>query len=232
MLVGYSRVSTQEQSLDAQTDALQAAGCTRIFEEKASGADRSRPELARAVAACQRGDTFVVHKLDRVARSMSHLLAVVEGLDKRGIGFRSLGDPVDTTTPQGRFTLQILGAVAELERELIRARTLAGLHAAMARGAKPGNPALRTAEGRKALAAIRAARRAEKPAEAPAAPKPTDARITTTAALCRNGIPSLRVLGRQLAEAGLLPPKGGQWQPASVRVVLRRCVASGLVSRQ
>jgi len=142
-LVGYARVSTDDQSTDAQLDALRAAGCADIFTEHRSGADRDRPELARAVAATKAGDVLVVTRLDRLARSVRHLLEVIDTLRAQGAAFRSLGDPVDTSTPQGVFTIQILGAVAEFERQLIAARTRAGLQAAIARGAKPGNPGIR-----------------------------------------------------------------------------------------
>jgi DNA invertase Pin-like site-specific DNA recombinase len=146
-LVGYARVSTDEQSTDAQLDALRDAGCTAIFTEHRSGADRDRLELARAVAATKAGDVLVVTRLDRLARSVRHLLEMIDTLRARGAAFRSLGDPVDTSTPQGVFTFQILGAVAELERQLIAARTRAGLQAAIARGAKPGNPGIREGRG-------------------------------------------------------------------------------------
>ena len=142
-LIGYARVSTGEQSTDAQVDALQTAGCKVIFNEHRSGADRDRPELARALGAIRAGDVLVVTRLDRLARSVQHLLAVIDQLQARKAAFRSLGDPVDTSTPQGVFTIQILAAVAELERALIAARTRSGLAAAIARGARPGNPGVR-----------------------------------------------------------------------------------------
>lgn len=141
-LIGYARVSTEGQSTAAQVEQLCAAGCEVILRENASGGDRDRPELAKALAAARPGDVLVVAKLDRLARSMLHLLETVEDLDRRGIGFRSLGDPVDTTTPQGRFTLQILAAVGELERALIRERTVAGLEHARSEGRVGGNPGL------------------------------------------------------------------------------------------
>ena len=125
-LIGYVRVSTEDQATFSQFDELKAAGCGVIFEEKASGASRSRPELAKAVARMQRGDILVVARIDRLARSLSHLLGVIEGLETVGAHFKSLRDPIDTSTPQGRFALQVLGAAAELERALIRARTKAG----------------------------------------------------------------------------------------------------------
>src|SRR3546814_4434088 len=123
-MIGYARVSTEGQSTAAQVEQLREAGCEVILQENASGGDRDRPELARALSLAKAGDVLVVAKLDRLARSMLHLLETVEDLDRRGIGFRSLGAPVDRTTPQGRFTLQILAAVGELERALIRERTV------------------------------------------------------------------------------------------------------------
>ena len=157
-LVGYARVSTDDQSTNAQLDALKAVGCNVIFKENRSGGDRDRPELARAIAAAGKGDVLVVVRLDRLARSVRHLLEVIEALRAKGAAFRSLGDPVDTSTPQGMFTIQILGAVAELERQLIASRTKAGIAAAVARGARPGNPGLRSRDLR-AITKIARARR-------------------------------------------------------------------------
>lgn len=156
-LIGYARVSTGEQTLDPQRDELREAGCAAIHEEHASGADRARPALARLLAAIRPGDTLVVVRLDRLARSLSHLLEVIERLKARGAHFRSLGDPVDTTTPQGTFSLQVMGAVAELERALIRERTKAGLRSARAQGRVGGNPGLRAGD-RDAIRKLRAAR--------------------------------------------------------------------------
>lgn len=141
-LVGYARVSTDEQSTGAQLLELRKAGCREVFEESASGGDRDRPQLKAALARVGRGDTLVVARIDRLARSLGHLLEVIDGLERRGAAFRSLGDPIDTASPQGKFTLQILGAVAEFERSLIRERTRAGVRAAKAMGRRPGNPGL------------------------------------------------------------------------------------------
>jgi hypothetical protein len=132
-LIGYARVSTEDQGTDAQLDELRAAGCTTILEEHASGADRSRPVLGGLLREIRAGETLVVVRLDRLARSVSHLLAVIEQLEDAGAHFRSLRDPIDTTTPQGMFSLQVLGAVAQLERALIAERTKAGLRAARSR---------------------------------------------------------------------------------------------------
>src|SRR3954464_9855680 len=142
-LIGYARVSTEDQGTDPQTDELRAAGCATIREEHASGADRARPVLARLLREIAAGETLVVVRLDRLARSVSHLLAVIEQLQAKGAYFRSLHDPIDTTTPQGMFSLQVLGAVAQLERALIAERTKAGLLAARKRGRVGGNPGLR-----------------------------------------------------------------------------------------
>ncbi len=142
-LLGYARVSTEDQATDAQTDELRAAGCATIFQEHGSGASRARPELARLMREIRAGDVLVVVRLDRLARSVSHLLDVIERLEDKGAHFRSLRDPIDTSTPQGMFSLQVLGAVAQLERALISERTKAGIKAARARGKLPGNPGLR-----------------------------------------------------------------------------------------
>ena len=142
-LIGYARVSTEDQATDAQVDELRSAGCQTIHEEHGSGASRSRPVLARLIRDLAAGDVLVVVRIDRLARSVSHLLAVIESLEERGAHFRSLRDPIDTSTPQGMFSLQVLGAVAQLERALIAERTKAGMKAAKARGRLAGNPGLR-----------------------------------------------------------------------------------------
>ncbi|PPQ40802.1 recombinase family protein [Rhodopila globiformis] len=142
-LIGYARVSTDDQNLGPQLDALRTAGCGEIFEEYASGGDRARPQLTAALARVRRGDMLVVARIDRLARSLSHLLAVVETLRARGAHFKSLADPIDTAGPSGVLVLQMLGAVAEFERALIRERTMFGVKAAQARGRVGGNPGLR-----------------------------------------------------------------------------------------
>ena len=126
-LIGYARVSTEGQDLAPQRAALAAAGCTEIVEETASGADRARPELARLLGRLRRGDVLVVVRLDRLARSLAHLLAVLERLQQAGAHLRSLSDPVDTASPSGRLVVQVIGAIAEFERSLIAERTRAGL---------------------------------------------------------------------------------------------------------
>ena len=139
-LIGYARCSTVEQNLDLQTDALTLAGCERIFTEHASGGDRDRPQLAAALAWCRKGDVLVVFKIDRAARSVSHLLEIVEDLKARGVGFKAVNDPIDTTTAAGNLMFQIMAAFAEFERSVIRERTMAGLAAARARGRIGGRP--------------------------------------------------------------------------------------------
>jgi DNA invertase Pin-like site-specific DNA recombinase len=153
MLVGYARVSTLDQKPALQIDALKSAGCERIFTEKASGAQRDRPELKAALDYIRAGDTLVVWKLDRLARSMHQLIETVEDLQSRGIELRSLTESIDTATPGGRLIFHIFGALAEFERAVIRERTSAGLQAARERGKKGGRP--RTL-GLKDLAAAKA----------------------------------------------------------------------------
>jgi DNA invertase Pin-like site-specific DNA recombinase len=143
-LLGYARVSTGEQSPDLQLDALTAAGCYRIFVERASGALAARPELRKVLDQLRPGDTLVVWKLDRLGRSLRHLLDTVGELERRGVGFKSLRESVDTTTPGGRLVFHLFGALAEFERDLLRERTAAGLAAARARGRKGGRPSVMT----------------------------------------------------------------------------------------
>jgi DNA invertase Pin-like site-specific DNA recombinase len=134
MFVGYARVSTTEQTLDLQKDALRAAGCVEIFEDTVSGAAVERPGLRRALDYLRPGDILVFWKLDRVTRSLRHLLELVEEFKVRGIGLKSLQDEIDTRTSMGKFFFHLMGAVAELERDILRERTAAGLAAARARG--------------------------------------------------------------------------------------------------
>ncbi len=146
MLIGYARVSTRGQNQDAQRDALVTAGCDRIFEEIASGARSERPALAEAIQYARSGDTLVCMKLDRVARSLSHLTGLMTMLEDRQIGFRSLTEDLDTTSPGGRLVFHIFGAMAQFERDLIRERTRAGLDAARRRGRVGGRPLSMTPE--------------------------------------------------------------------------------------
>lgn len=139
MFVGYARVSTLDQNPNLQRDALQQAGCEKIFEEHASSG-KDRPELARAIEFCRPDDVLVVWKLDRLARSTQELLKTAELLADRKIGLRCITQPIDTTSPGGRLVFTIFAAMAEFERDLIRERTNAGLKAAVARGRKGGRP--------------------------------------------------------------------------------------------
>ena len=134
MLIGYVRVSTNDQNTALQRNALDSAGCELIFEDKISGKTSERPGLKRVLRILSEGDTLVVWKLDRLGRSMRHLVVLVEELRERGINFRSLTDSIDTSTPMGRFFFHVMGALAEMERELIVERTRAGLAAARAKG--------------------------------------------------------------------------------------------------
>jgi DNA invertase Pin-like site-specific DNA recombinase len=140
LFIGYARVSTQDQNPQLQLDALKAADCERSFVERASGAQRERPELQAALEYIREGDTLVVWKLDRLARSLKQLIETVESLETRKIGFRSLTENIDTTTPGGRLTFHLFAALAEFERSIIKERTTAGLAAARARGRKGGRP--------------------------------------------------------------------------------------------
>jgi len=134
MEIGYARVSTRDQDAELQRVALRKAGADRVFEETASGAQRDRPELKAALDYLREGDTLVVWKLDRLARSLKQLIETVEELDQRGVGFRSITESIDTNTSGGRLVFHIFGALAEFERGMIRERTVAGLEAARARG--------------------------------------------------------------------------------------------------
>lgn len=140
MIVGYARVSTEEQNLDLQLDALNAAGCERIYKDKVSGAKADRPELNLLLQHVRPGDVVVIWKLDRLGRSLSHLISTVSEFEKRGVGFKSLQDNFDSTTPTGKLTFHMIGAFAEFERDLGRSRTLAGLASARARGRVGGRP--------------------------------------------------------------------------------------------
>jgi DNA invertase Pin-like site-specific DNA recombinase len=136
MLIGYARVSTHEQTLNLQRDALTSAGCTKIFTDTASGAKTERKGLEEALNYVRKGDSLVVWRLDRLGRSLPHLIATMTDLEGRGIGFKSLTESIDTTSSGGKLIFHIFGALAEFERNLIRERTQAGLTAARARGKK------------------------------------------------------------------------------------------------
>jgi Site-specific recombinases, DNA invertase Pin homologs len=134
VLIGYVRVSTNEQNTDLQRNALLSSGCEQIFEDKISGTKAQRPGLKRALKLMEEGDTLVVWKLDRLGRSMRNLVLLIEELRGRGVHFKSLTDSIDTSTAMGRFFFHVMGALAEMERELIVERTRAGLAAARAQG--------------------------------------------------------------------------------------------------
>ena len=140
MNIGYARVSTQDQNLDLQNDALKAAGCDKIYTDKMSGAKTDRPGFEQILSILRKGDTLVVWKLDRLGRSLTHLIQVMNILDERGIYFRSVQESLDTSTPGGKLIFHVFGALAEFERDIIRERTLAGLAAARARGRVGGRP--------------------------------------------------------------------------------------------
>lgn len=140
MKQGYARVSTKEQKLDLQLDALKKAGCEKIFSDVISGATKDRPNLDKMLEQLRAGDTVVVYKLDRLGRSLRHLVNLVNFFMEKGVHFQSLSDNIDTNTPQGKLLFNIMASLAEFERDLIRERTKAGLEAARTRGKKGGRP--------------------------------------------------------------------------------------------
>jgi DNA invertase Pin-like site-specific DNA recombinase len=220
-LIGYARVSTEDQTSGPQAEALRAIGCVEIHEEQASGGNRSRPVLARVLNRVARGDTLVVVRIDRLARSLSHLLEVIERLEAKGAFFRSLHDPIDTASPQGKFTLQVLGAAAEFERALIRERTKAGLASARAQGRVGGNPGLRARDP----AAIRKVRIARADGHV--------ARLNQTA---EDWVPQVRRLRPDMAwedvlrivNAGL-PPGRAPWTQSRLLRAVKRYVTEGFL---
>lgn len=145
-VIGYARVSTPDQDTAMQRDALQKAGAARVFEDVASGAKADRPGLEAALAYLREGDTLAVWKLDRLGRSLPHLVQTVAELAQRGVGFRSLTESIDTTTPNGRLVFHLFAALADFERDLIRERTRAGLDVAKARGRNGGRRPVVTPE--------------------------------------------------------------------------------------
>lgn len=144
MKIGYARVSTDDQNLDLQKQALSAAGCVEIFTDQVSGTASRRPGLDEALAHCAAGDVLVVWRLDRLGRSLSHLIDVIQQLGRREVGFVSLSESIDTTTAGGRLVFHLMGAIAEFERALIVERTRAGVDAAKKRGKHMGRPAAMT----------------------------------------------------------------------------------------
>jgi DNA invertase Pin-like site-specific DNA recombinase len=140
MKIGYARVSTLEQNLDLQTDALSKAGCEKVFTDRASGAKDDRQGLSDAIEFCRKSDSLVVWKLDRLGRSLKHLIETINELHERQVGFASVQENIDTTTSGGKLIFHVFGALAEFERELIRERTNAGLASARSRGRMGGRP--------------------------------------------------------------------------------------------
>ncbi len=149
MNIGYARVSTLEQNLDLQKDALEKAGCKKIIVDKMSGTRKDRAGLEQVRDQLRKGDVLVVWRLDRLGRSLKHLIELMHELEEQGIGFRSVTEAIDTTTPGGKLVFHIFGALAEFERNLIRERTKAGLEAARARGRQGGRPKKKDAKQRK-----------------------------------------------------------------------------------
>jgi DNA invertase Pin-like site-specific DNA recombinase len=140
MLIGYARISTHDQTLHLQKDALEKAGCEKIFTDRVSGSKAERKGLTEALSHLREGDTLVVWRLDRLGRSLRHLIDTITALDERGVGFKSLTENIDTTTSGGKLVFHIFGALAEFEREIIRERTQAGLQSARSRGKVGGRP--------------------------------------------------------------------------------------------
>lgn len=155
MLIGYARVSTEEQKLEGQLDALKAAGAERIFTDKVSGKTRQRPELEKMLDQLRDDDVVVVAKYDRLARTLRDLMEIVEAIREKGAGFRSLGEEIDTTTPAGRLIFHVFGSIAEFERERIVERTKEGLAAARKRGRVGGRPAALSPEAREQVRKLR-----------------------------------------------------------------------------
>lgn len=153
-IIGYARVSTVDQTLDLQRDALQAAGASTLYEDKASGKSVDRPELAQCLKSLREGDTLVVWRLDRLGRNLQDLIRIVGELDMRGVKLKSVKESIDTGGPVGKLVFHLFGALAEFERELIRERTLAGLEAARSRGRHGGRPPALDVKQRKAALAM------------------------------------------------------------------------------
>lgn len=155
MILGYARVSTEDQHLDAQLTALEAAGAERVFAEKISGSRRERPELERLIDQLRPGDVIVVTKYDRLSRSLQDLLTIVDRIRAAGAGFRSLAEDIDTTTPAGRLVFHVFASIAQFERERIAERTREGLEAARRRGRVGGRPPAPSAEQKKEVQRLR-----------------------------------------------------------------------------
>lgn len=215
-LIGYARVSTDEQATEAQEIELRSAGCETIVQEHGSGVSRARPALGRLLRDIGTGDTLVVVRIDRLARSVAHLLQVIEDLTNRGAHFWSLRDPIDTTTPQGMFSLQVLGAVAQLERALISERTKAGIKAAKSKGRLPGNPGLRERRP-EALAKIAAAQKSA-----------YGAKLQNSADHWLPIVRRLRPDHTWEDISRLLKQRGLEWTPERLKRAVKRMVSEGL----
>lgn len=215
-LIGYARVSTEEQATEAQEIELRSAGCEIIVQEHGSGASRVRPALAKLMRDINAGDTLIVVRLDRLARSVGHLLEVIEDLAAKGAHFRSLRDPIDTSTPQGMFSLQVLGAVAQLERALISERTKAGIRAARAKGKRPGNPGIRERRP-DALAKMTAAQKAA-----------YGERIQATANQWLPTVRRMRPDHTWYDVARVLKQRGSDWTPERLRRAVKWLVGEGM----
>jgi DNA invertase Pin-like site-specific DNA recombinase len=198
VLVGYARVSTHEQTLALQQDALAQAGCGRVFADTASGAAAERPGLARALEHLRAGDTLVVWKLDRLGRSLPHLIETIARLQEREIGFKSLTEQIDTTTSGGKLIFHVFAALAEFERDVIRERTRAGLVAARARGRRGGRPKAPALDDARKVALARAL---------------YDDPSHSIADICRTLRVSRSTLYRYIA-AGREPPADGPARPS------------------
>lgn len=151
MIIGYARVSTTDQNLNMQIDALEKYGCERIYREKITGTKKDRPQLAELMTILRPGDKVVIYKLDRISRSTKHLIELSEFFEKKGVEFVSIQDSIDTSTPMGRFFFRILASIAELERDIISERTKSGLISARARGRSGGRPRVSTENLKMAL---------------------------------------------------------------------------------
>ncbi len=210
MELGYARVSTDDQRLDLQLDALNKAGCAEIFTDKLSGARDDRPELERCLNRLRKGDTLIVWKLDRLGRSLHHLMTIMEDLEQRGINFKSLNESIDTTNHTGRFMFVIMGGLAEFERNLIRERTIAGKQASKSRGKFQGGKRMYGEEphGEKQKAAITAQQVA--------------AERDLLKDLARSVLDgtSLSAITRDLRNRKITTANGGQWSPSALRRAL------------
>jgi DNA invertase Pin-like site-specific DNA recombinase len=217
--IGYARVSTTGQTVAAQVAGLKAAGCTTIFEETGSGADRDRPELAKCLASVRPGDVLIVPALDRVARGLQHLLEVVDVIKRAGGHFRSIREAaIDTSSISGMLLVQIIGAIAQFERELIRERTRLGIRAAMARGKKMGSPGLR-ARDKGALQTMTDAR-----------VKAHTARLVAASGDWLPIVAAMRPLSTWEDTLAVVNQRGGApWSEERLRRGARRCVQQGLL---